>query len=230
MIAIIYAGLSILPLGLLIFGSIFLKTRFKNLNVPVILSVGIVTLICEFLFFNSQYAEAIDHKLWNSVSTVISYFPIWASLTVFWVCTFIFSVTEIFKFKNKNHLIKISMLIAISWISFRAYNLSANLNSADHEIFKTITMLAKSDCPEDVIRKFADDKNVDYQLAVAANPKAPADVVLKLSQSENELVRFYSTSSARLSNERLQEMKKNDISKEVRKQAENELEFTRLIK
>ncbi len=226
MIAIIYAGLSILPLGLLIFGSIFLKTRFKNLNVPVILSVGIVTLVCEFLFFNSQYAEAIDHKLWNSVSTVISYFPIWASLTVFSVCTIIFSVTEIFKFKNKNHLIKISMLIAISWVSYR----TLNLKNQDQQIFKTITMLAKSDCSEDIIRKYANENNVDYQLAIAANPKAPADVVLKLSQSENEMVRFYSTSSPRLSNERLQDMKINDVSKEVRKQAENELEFTRLIK
>ncbi len=230
MIAIIYAGLSILPLGLLIFGSIFLKTRFKNLNVPVILSVGVVTLICEFLFFNSQYAEAIDHKLWNSVSTVVSYFPIWASLTVIAVSVVIFCLLEILKFKNKNHFIKISMLIAVCWISFRTYNLSAHLNSADHEIFKTITMLAKSDCPEDVIRKFANENNVDYQLAVAANPNVPADVVLKLSHSDNEMVRFYSTSSARLSNERLQEMKTNDVSKEVRKQAENELEFTRLIK
>jgi len=230
MIAIIYAGLSILPLGLLIFGSIFLKTRFKNLNVPVILSVGVVTLICEFLFFNSQYAEAIDSKLWNSVSHVVSYFPIWASLTVISVCAVVFLMTEIVQFKNKDYFIKLVLILALGAVGGRIFKLENNLKSKEAEVFKTITMLAKPECAEDVIRTYANDSHLDYQLAVMANKNIPQDVILKLSHSENEMVRFYSTSSTQLTNERLLEMKTTDASKEVRKQAENELEFSRHIK
>ncbi len=226
MIVIIYAGLLILPLGLLIFGSIFLKRKFTNLNVPVILSVGIVVIICEFLFFNSQYSEAIDHKLWNAVGSVISFFPLFVSLTMIAVCILVYCLTEIFKFKNKKHFVKLALVISILILTGRIYI----LKNHDSEFLKTITMLSKSDCPEAVLRAHADMNNIDYQLAIIANKNSPKDLILKLSHSENEMVRFYSTSSPQLSIERLLEMKSNDLSKEVRKQAENELEFSRLIK
>ncbi len=226
MIAIIYAGLSILPLGLLIFGSIFFKTKFKNLNIPVILSVGLITLICEFLFFNAQYSEAIDHKLWNAVSTAISYFPIWSSLSVIAVCIFTYATTEILKarFKMPGFILVVEILCAL-FIAGRI----GFAKSQDYSLIQKSVMLTKPDCSEELLRKYADSPDVNDQLAVITNKNIPKDLILKLSESKNEMVRFYSTSSPQLSNERLQDMKTNDVSKEVRKQAENELKFTRLI-
>lgn len=226
MIAIIYAGLAILPLGLLIFGSMFLKNKFKNLNIPVILSAGSLTLLAEFLFFNAHYAEAIDHKLWNSVSTVVSYFPLLAGLSVVAVCVAVFSVTEMIQFKNKNHFFKLALVFSVLILGIRLNNLSHQ----NTDVFKTITMLAKPDCAEAVLRQYSDLDNIDYQLAIIANKNVPADLILKLSHSENEMVRFYSAFSSQLPVPRLIEMKDTDASKEVRDQAKNELELNRKVK
>ena len=222
MIAIIYAGLAILPLGLLTFGILFLKQKLTNLNSMVVLSAGLATIAFEFFIFDKIYAEAINNKLWNSIATPVSYFPMIVSFTAILVCTIVFCFSEIFKFKNKNFLIKISLAIAIFLLSSRVY-LAKN---QDTETLNTIAILSKSDVTE-VLRKYAEGDNIDFKLAIISNKNTPDDLILKFSQSENEMVRYYSTGSSKLSIERLTEMKTSDTSKEVRKQAQNELDFSR---
>lgn len=225
MLAIIYAGLSILPIGLLIFGTLFLKRKFPKLNIPVILSVGTISIIAEFMIFNSKYAEAIDFKLWNSVSSVVSLFPLFSSMTVLALCVVAYCVGDWIQFKNKNVAVMVAFVLGLG-----LFGLRVGLDPAPSVDFKVISELAKENCPEDELRKYADLENIDYHLAIVANKNVPADVVLKLSFSKNEMVRFYSAFSSKLSTERLLEMKTADESKEVRKQAQNELQLNRDIK
>jgi hypothetical protein len=225
MIAIIYAGLSILPLGLLIFGSMFLKSRFKTINMQVVLSAGVITLICEFLFFNAAYAETIELKLWNALGSIISYFPLLASVTVFAVCLMAFCLTEWIQFKNKSKSIPVIFTVAILLVGLRW--ITQPTPSTD---FKVMNQLAKPDCAEEKIREYADSENLDYLLAIIGNKQAPADVIFKLSSSDNEMIRYYATSSPQLSNERLLEIQSSDPSKDVRQQATNELKLNRAVK
>lgn len=225
MLAIIYAGLSILPIGLLIFGTLFLKRQFPKLNIPVILSVGTISILVEFLIFNAKYAEAIDFKLWNSVSSVVSLFPLFASMTVFSLCVVAYCVGDWIQFKNKNIGVMAAFVLALAIFSLRV-----GLNPKPSVDFKVINQLAQPNCSEEELRKYADLENIDYHLAIVANKNVPVDVILKLSFSKNEMVRFYSAFSSKLSTERLLEMKTSDESKEVRKQAQNELELNRNIK
>jgi hypothetical protein len=225
MLAIIYAGLSILPIGLLIFGTLFLKRKFPKLNIPVILSVGTISIIAEFMVFNSKYAEAIDYKLWNSVSTVVSLFPLFSSITVLALCVVAYCVGDWIQFKNKNVAVMVAFVLGLG-----LFGLRTGLDPAPSIDFKVISQLAQENCPEDELRKYADLENIDYHLAIVANKNVPADVILKLSFSKNEMVRFYSAFSSKLSTERLLEMKTADESKEVRQQAQNELKLNRNIK
>ena len=225
MLAIIYAGLSILPIGLLIFGTLFLKRQFPKLNIPVILSVGTISILVEFFIFNSKYAEAIDFKLWNSVSSVVSLFPLFASMTVFSLCVVAYCLGDWIQFKNKNVAVMAAFVLGLG-----LFGLRIGLEPVPSVDFKIMNQLAQANCPEAEIRQYADLENIDYHIAIMANKNVPADVILKLSFSKNEMVRFYSAFSSKLSTERLLEMKTSDESKEVRKQAQNELELNRNIK
>jgi hypothetical protein len=191
----------------------------------VILSVGTISIIAEFMVFNSKYAEAIDFKLWNSVSTVVSLFPLFSSITVLALCVVAYCVGDWIQFKNKNVAVMVAFVLGLG-----LFGLRTGLDPAPSIDFKVISQLAQENCPEDELRKYADLENIDYHLAIVANKNVPADVILKLSFSKNEMVRFYSAFSSKLSTERLLEMKTADESKEVRQQAQNELKLNRNIK
>lgn len=222
MIAIIYAGLAILPLGLLTFGVLFLKRKFNNLSIPLTMSVGLITLICEFLYFDNTYSIFLEKKIWNYVANPVSYFPLVASASMILVCVILFCILEILKFHNKKNIFKVLVLVGIGL-------LFANL-LLFHSPQPKLVLHYMTTATEQAMRDVVDTNNFDLQLAIISNPEIPKDVIIKLSQSDNEMIRFYSTKSAQLSNERLQEMRESDASKEVRKQAANELEFNRKIK
>ncbi len=222
MIAIIYAGLAILPLGLLTFGILFLKRKFVHLSIPITMSAGLITLICEFLYFDNTYSVFLEKKIWNYVANPVSYFPLVASASMILVCIILYSALEVLKFKNKKNIFKLIFAVSLGL-------LFANI-LLFHSPQPKLVLHYMTTATEQAMREVADTNNFDLQLAIIANPEIPKDVIIKLSKSDNEMIRFYSTKSLQLSVERLQEMKISDASKEVRKQAENELQFNRQIK
>lgn len=85
------------------------------------------------------------------------------------------------------------------------------------------TLLMNPNCPESILKDFAQKEEVVYRATVLKNPNVPQEVVNQLATDKNEVVRYHVVINKKVTTELLEQLAK-DSAKDVRNKAQSELE------
>ena len=96
-----------------------------------------------------------------------------------------------------------------------------DLNSKDKTMIQTLLM--NPNCPESVLKDYAQKDLVVYRATVLKNPNVPQEVVDQLASDKNEVVRYHVAINKKVTIELLEQLAK-DPAKDVRNKAKAELE------
>lgn len=94
-------------------------------------------------------------------------------------------------------------------------------NSKDKTMIQTLLM--NPNCPESVLKDYAQKDLVVYRATVLKNPNVPQEVVNQLATDKNEVVRYHVVINKKVTTELLEQLAKDPV-KEVRQKAQAELE------
>lgn len=97
-------------------------------------------------------------------------------------------------------------------------------NSKDKTMIQTLLM--NPNCPESVLKDYAQKDLVVYRATVLKNPNVPQEVVNQLASDKNEVVRYHVVINKKVTTEILEQLAK-DPAKDVRLKAQAELEKIR---
>lgn len=88
------------------------------------------------------------------------------------------------------------------------------------------TLLMNPNCPEAVLKDFAQKEQVVYRATVLKNPNVPQEIVNQLATDKNEVVRYHVVINKKVTTELLEQLAK-DPAKDVRNKAQAELDNKR---
>lgn len=96
-----------------------------------------------------------------------------------------------------------------------------DLNSKDKTMIQTLLM--NPNCPESVLKDFAQKEQVVYRSTVLKNPNVPQEIVNQLATDTNEVVRYHVVINKKVTTQMLEQLA-NDLAKDVRKKAQSILD------
>lgn len=226
MSGIILVSLMIIPLSALLTGALYFRKNVKHIHVQLFFIAAISGLFYDqFVFYNS-FRQFIENQQWEAIAMYMAYTPLIATAVVFAVALLATTLLSLF-FKIKKSSspladIKITQAVVIvlfSLITIVTHKIFYENVTAQNELFG---QLSDPNTPADVLREQANTVSIQNKLALAKNPNLPDDVFLKLIQDKTDMVRYVLVSHPKTTKEQL-EVFKTDMSKDVRKAADEEL-------
>ena len=227
MFGLISVSLTIIPLGALFFGALYLRKNVNHIHILLFLAAAIGGLIYDqFLLYNS-FKKFIEKEQWEAMASYMAYTPIIATALVFscglLVSTLISLIAKAFKSKSRFSEIKLThavIIVLFSVMTLFLHNLFYANITAQNEMF---SQLSDPETSEDILREQAQTVSIPNKIALAENPNLPDDVFLKLIQDKTEMVRYVLVRHPKTTIEQL-EVFKSDPAKEVRKAAVAEIQ------
>ena len=227
MSGIILVSLMIIPLSALFIGALYLRKNVRHIHILLFFIAAMSGLAYDQFLFCNTFKEFIQKEQWEALASYMAYTPLIATAVVY---AFALSATTILSLickikKSSSPLAEIKLvhaviILAFSVITLVTHKIFYSSVTAQNEIF---SQLSDPNTSADVLREFADTVSIQNKLALAQNPNLPDDVFLKLIQDKTDMVRYVLVSHPKTTNEQLQTLK-TDISKDVRKAADEEIQ------
>lgn len=212
MLVIIFSGLAILPLLIICFGGLFLRSYMSRRTMAVAMFVGFAALAAELAHFYQIAHTHIELRQWILISDLMSVFPIYTSLTVIILSLIVFIVFEGVQ-RSKITLSALGLFL-IAVIAVRATAFKGQLV----ELETNNKMLTQKMTTEQM-NQIIVSGTVKEKIVLATRGDLALEVIQKLIQDPNEIIRFYGLVNPAMDLKDLEQLKTSDQSAEIRKQA-----------
>ena len=212
MLMIIFSGLAILPLLIICFGGLFLRNYMRRRTMMIAMFVGFAALAAELANFYQITHTHIDLRQWILISDLMSIFPIYASLTVIILAMLVYMIFEGAQ-KSKLTLSVLSLSV-IAVIAVRATAFNGQLLELE-----TNNKMLTQKLSTDQMQQIAASGSVKEKIVLATRGDLALEVIQKLIQDPNEIIRFYGLVNPGMDLKDLEQLKASDESAEIRKQA-----------
>lgn len=212
MLLIIFSGLSILPLLIICFGGLFLRSYMSRRTMLAAMFVGLAGLTVELVQFYKIAHTHIELRQWVLISDIMSVFPIYTSLTVMTLAMIVFMVFE--GLKQSKVILSALGLFLVAVIAIRAKAFTGQWV----ELEANTKMLTQKLSTEEMNQIVASG-TVKEKIVLATRGDLALEVIQKLIQDPNEIIRFYGLVNPGMELKDLEQLKASDQSAEIRKQA-----------
>lgn len=190
MVTVIFIALSILPLGALLFGALFL-TKVKWMHVPSFLALGFLGMAVDFYRFYQIYAESLGKSQWTAAALVMGSFPVFMTLNVLafgFLGGALFSTLSKLLKKNDNYsqmqlkyifgifVFAVSMMVWQNAQTQKNLKIAANLKMASGELSEQLV--------NDILKTENDSKDKSVITTLLANPNCPESVLKDFSTND----------------------------------------------
>lgn len=216
MLVIIFSGLAILPLLIICFGGLFLRSYMSRVTMLAAMIVSFVALMAELFQFYKIAHTYIELRQWILISDLMAVFPVYASLTVMILTLVVYLLLEGFK-RSRLTLSALGVfLVAVLAIRATAFN----GQMADLE---TNNKMLNARLTTEEMNSIVHSGSVKEKIILATRGDLSLDVIQKLIQDPSEIIRFYGLVNPAIDLQNLELLKSSDQSAEIRKQAAIEI-------
>ena len=216
MLVIIFSGLAILPLLIICFGGLFLRSYMSRRTMLTMMLVGVSALIVELFNLYQLVHMHIDLRQWIFISDLLAVFPIYSSLTIVVLAMIVYMIFEGNQL-SKMTLTALSLLLLVV-VTARATAFEDQLS----ELAINKKMLNEELTVQDM-QQIATIGTVKEKIFLATRGDLTLEIVQKLLQDPSEIIRFYGLVNPAVQIKDLEQLKESDNSAEIRKQAAIEI-------
>ncbi len=216
MLVIIFSGLAILPLLIICFGGLFLRSYMSRRTMLTMMLVGVSALIVELFNLYQLVHMHIDLRQWIFISDLLAVFPIYSSLTIVVLAMIVYMIFEGNQL-SKMTLTALSLLLLVV-VTARATAFEDQLS----ELAINKKMLNEELTVQDM-QQIATIGTVKEKIFLATRGDLTLEIVQKLLQDPSEIIRFYGLVNPAVQIKDLEQLKESDKSAEIRKQAAIEI-------
>lgn len=216
MLVIIFSGLAILPLLVVCFGGLFLRSYMTRRTMLVMMLSGMAVLAAELFYFYQLVHSHIELRQWILISDLMATFPIYSSLSVLIVASVAYLLFE-FSRRPKVALAGLGFLL-LAGVFIRATAFEAQFN----ELATNKKMLNEKLTAEQM-EQIAAAGSIKEKIVLATRSDLTIDALQKLLQDPSEVIRFYGLVNPAVELKDLEQLKTSDQSSEIRKQATIEI-------
>lgn len=252
MTALIYFSLSVVSLSALLFGALFFMRRWSWYNATVAVVAGLVFWVFDYFRFSKYFGAVIDRSNWFASADQIGVYAFTSMISVLafsFIGAAVFAFIR--QNKNKTVYVVLLISVLTMGFDFYRWSRRSPLESADvvqlaedivraeklnPELIQKVIdydishsdrsmmdlLLSHGDCPLELLQSYSTKDEVEYKKAILKNLKTPAEIVNRLAQDRDDIVRYYAASHPSLGDDQLTVLLK-DSAKEVRQKADSAL-------
>jgi hypothetical protein len=216
MLMIIFTGLAILPLLIICFGGLFLRSFFKPRTLAAAIVLCLLALGIELFRFYQLAHSNIEFRQWIIISDLMALFPIYCSLTVLALGLGIFIAFD--RQKLSKPILSLLVFGFFVTLSLRTLVIEPRINQT-----KADQKMLSEDLTPLEINQIADSGTTKEKIVLATRADLTPEIIKKLISDKNEIIRFYGLVHPSVELSDLNFLKDNDESKEIRHQASIEI-------
>ncbi|MES2803578.1 MAG: hypothetical protein V4654_13880 [Bdellovibrionota bacterium] len=196
MITLMFIGLSILPLGALIFGALFLRVKNQSLHIPSFLLFGFLTTYVDLHYFFRAYEVSLSNSQWGPAASTMGLFSIVTMLNAFCFGLLGSAVYSLFSHLTKKQdiyaklsIVKIAaiFILAMSTATFQILN--HHSQSASQKIIAKASGELTPELVNELLQIDLTSKDKTVITTLLMNPNCPETVLKDYSQKDLVLYR-----------------------------------------